>query len=155
MTEVNNNIENIEEEIRSEKFEQEELYKATLSAFTNNHLELDKQVIAISTLGIVVSITYLTKVFHFSDSIISFIILCLIAILEINFMLSIVNILNIFKINKEYYKSFIHKNFDDIPVLEYKLGELDKRRDFLFISSLVISITISITIVIEKIILKG
>ena len=114
------------------KFRSEELHKVALSSFVQGSYELDRTILNLSVGSLGFILTFATT-FKYSNCILSFFIIITFLISLFGFGFTVYKLLDIFKLNKEYFKKIISdENEQDILELENRMQKIDFLTYFFF-----------------------
>lgn len=108
------------------KFRSEELHKVALSSFVQGSYELDKTILNLSVGSLGFILTFATTFEYSKNSCLIIFIIITFIIALCGFGYTIYNILDILKLNKEYFKKIISDDEENsISGLEYKMERID------------------------------
>lgn len=133
-----------------DKFRSEELHKVVLSSFVQGSYELDKTILNLSLGSLGFILTFATT-FKYSNSILSLFIIVTFLISLFGICFTVYKILDILKLNKEYFKKIIlEANSQDIVELEDRMDKIDYLIQIWFKISILFSSIFILLIVIQK-----
>lgn len=132
------------------KFRSEELHKVALSSFVQGSYELDRTILNLSVGSLGFILTFATT-FKYSNCILSFFIIITFLISLFGFGFTVYKLLDIFKLNKEYFEKIISdENEQDILELENRMQKIDFLTSRVFKISILFSSIFILLIVIQK-----
>lgn len=133
-----------------EKFRFEELHKVSLSSFVQSSYELDKTILNLSVGSLGFILTFATT-YKYSNSIFDYFSILSFIVALCGFGFVIYRLLNIFNLNKEYFKKIISNDKEEeIIALENSMSKIDKVIRIVFIVSILFSSLFILLIIISK-----
>ena len=135
---------------KEENFRTKELHKLALSSFVQGSYELDKTILNLSVGSLGFIFTFATT-FKYSNNILSCLTILVFLISLFSFGFTIYKLLDVFKINKEYFGKIISSEDEqNIYRLENKMDKIDNAISIMFKISIFFASIFILLIVIQK-----